>query len=300
MSVTSGLPRLIEVFDATKSPKTPQIEVYLDKKHSKDPEAVKKMAILLKETTIEDVASEFGINPAHKRIEVVLDSSKMKELTVKPSEVLAALSANKKIIVKKGKNYTSIKPIGEVTLGELYNLKEKLRKMYVKGVKKITHVLPIKKGDEYMILTAGTNLKDILQVPGIDPYRTRSNDLYETAKILGIEAARQLIMEEAEKVIQSQGLDVDVRHIMLLSDVMTSKGAVKGITRSGITGEKESVLARASFETPIKHLIRASMIGEIDPLNSVIENVMMNQPIPLGTGLPDLVVKMEKKKKDKK
>ena len=95
--------------------------------------------------------------------------------------------------------------------------------------------------------------------------------------------------------MKGKGLGVDIRHIMLLADVMTSKGAVKGITRSGITGEKESVLARASFETPIKHLVRASITGEIDPLNSVIENVMINQPIPLGTGLPDLVVRMDKR-----
>ena len=102
-------------------------------------------------------------------------------------------------------------------------------------------------------------------------------------------------MNEVAKVIEDQGLDVDVRHIMLVSDVMTNKGTVKGITRSGITGEKKSVLARASFETPIKHIINASLIGEEDELNSVIENVMLNQPVPLGTGLPGLVAKIDTK-----
>jgi DNA-directed RNA polymerase beta' subunit len=58
--------------------------------------------------------------------------------------------------------------------------------------------------------------------------------------------------------------------------------------------EKSSVLARASFETPIKHLINATLAGERDPLNSVVENVMLNQLIPVGTGLPKL--NMEKKK----
>ena len=76
---------------------------------------------------------------------------------------------------------------------------------------------------------------------------------------------------------------------------MTFSGGVKGITRGGITGDKESILAKASFETPIKHIIEASMKGEKDSLNSVIENVIINQPIPLGTGLPDLVVKMNNK-----
>ena len=302
MSVTAGLPRLIEIFDATKSPKTPQIEVYLEDKYRKNPNAVKKIAAQLKETTIGEITKEFAINAGQMKIDIILNSGVIRGLGIKPIDVFTTLSTIKKLIVKQTTKGVTIKPKTEHTLGELYTLKEKLKTTYIKGVKKITHVLPIKKDDEYMILTAGTNLKYILQVQGVDPSRTRSNDLYETAKILGIEAARQLIMEEASKVIQNQGLDVDVRHIMLLADVMTSKGAVKGITRSGITGEKESVLARASFETPLKHLVRASLMGETDQLNSVIENVMMNQPIPLGTGLPDLVVRMDgsNEKKEKK
>jgi len=75
---------------------------------------------------------------------------------------------------------------------------------------------------------------------------------------------------------------------------MTNTGIVKGITRSGITAEKESVLARASFETPIKHIVEATLKGQSDYLNSVIENVMLNQPVPLGTGLPDLVAVVDK------
>ncbi len=98
-------------------------------------------------------------------------------------------------------------------------------------------------------------------------------------------------------MISEQGLDIDIRHIMFISDLMTIKGEIKGITRSGITEEKESVLARASFETPIRHLINASLIGEVDMLNSVVENVMINQPIPLGTGLPSLVTKLGKESK---
>ena len=113
--------------------------------------------------------------------------------------------------------------------------------------------------------------------------------------MLGIEAARQAIINEAVKVIQNQGLDIDIRHIMFISDVMTANGNVKGITRSGITGEKESVLARASFETPMRHLMGAAMVGEVDTLNSVIENVILNQPVPLGTGLPNLIVKLREK-----
>ena len=54
------------------------------------------------------------------------------------------------------------------------------------------------------------------------------------------------------------------------------------------------MLARASFETPIRHIVNASLTGETDQLNSVVENVMLNQPVPVGTGLPGLKVKTTK------
>ena len=73
---------------------------------------------------------------------------------------------------------------------------------------------------------------------------------------------------------------------------MTQSGEVKGITRTGIIREKSSVLARALFETPIKQFVKASIEGAKDNLNSVIENVILNQPIPVGTGFPGLLVKI--------
>ena len=94
-------------------------------------------------------------------------------------------------------------------------------------------------------------------------------------------------------MVESQGLSVDVRHSMLVADIMCQSGAVKGITRFGVVSEKSSVLARSSFETPLKHLITASVEGEVDHLRSVVENVMINQPIPLGTGLPGLITKLK-------
>jgi len=80
---------------------------------------------------------------------------------------------------------------------------------------------------------------------------------------------------------------------MLVADIMCANGEVKGITRYGVVSEKASVLARASFETPIKHLINAALEGEVDNLTSVVENVIINQPVPIGTGLPGLVTKMK-------
>jgi DNA-directed RNA polymerase subunit A" len=134
-------------------------------------------------------------------------------------------------------------------------------------------------------------MKAILALEHVDAERTVTNDIAEIANVLGIEAAREAIIQEVRKVIDSQGLKVDVRHIMLVADTMCVSGAVKGITRYGVVSQKSSVLARASFETPLPHIIRAAIVGEEDKLTSVIENVMLNQPVPIGTGLPGLVSK---------
>lgn len=92
---------------------------------------------------------------------------------------------------------------------------------------------------------------------------------------------------------------------MLIADAMTSTGLVKGITRMGIISQKSSILARASFETPDKQFVNATLKENKDELNSVIENIILNQPVPVGTGLPGLMVEVtgplttEKQKTDK-
>ena len=71
---------------------------------------------------------------------------------------------------------------------------------------------------------------------------------------------------------------------------MTNTGNLRQIGRHGISGKKASALARASFEITIKHLLDASLRGDIDPLNGITENVIIGQIIPLGTGNIDLLV----------
>jgi DNA-directed RNA polymerase subunit A" len=301
MSVTQGLPRLIELFDARKEIKTPLMEVYLEKPINKEPEKVKKIAAQIKETKLEEVITEFTINVPKLQIEMGTNKKKMRELGI-TDDALVTLIQNEfkdNVNVKASNGVIILKSNAEENqLIDTYKLKEKSKDIIVKGVKDVKHVVPVKKESEFVIMAAGTNLKEVMQIKEVDERKTTTNDIFDIQKNLGIEAARQAIIEEASKVIKDQGLDIDIRHILFIADVMTTNGVVKGITRSGITGEKESVLARASFETPIKHLINASLMGEEDKLNSVIENTLLNQPVPIGTGLPDLVAQM-KQKEDK-
>jgi len=294
MNVTVGLPRIIEILDGRSKISTPMMEIYLKPPYNKGKD-IRKIAQQIKETTLGEIVKELSINVADFAIEIILDTEHMKNIGITASGIVKILTKDiKGYSLKSDGNLILMKARGkEENLNEIYKVKEKIKGIYVKGIKKLKQVLPIKKEDEFVIVTAGTNLKDVLKLDFVDTSRTFTNDIHETYNVLGVEAARQAIINEVFKVIESQGLNVDIRHIMLVADIMTITGKVKGITRYGVVSEKSSVLARASFETPIKHILEASLVNEIDHLNSVIENVMINQPIPIGTGLPGLVTKIK-------
>jgi len=105
---------------------------------------------------------------------------------------------------------------------------------------------------------------------------------------LGIEAAREVIAKEALAVLEEQGLDFDVRHVMLVADAMTASGEVLQVGRHGVSGEKASTLAKAAFEITIPTIVDAAMRGTSDTLKGVAENVIVGQQIPMGTGLIDM------------
>jgi len=298
VAVTKGLPRLIELFDARKEPKTPRSEVYLKRGYGTNIDKVKLVAGSIKETKLGDIATEFSFNLSMFRIEILLDKKFMKDLKISETYLVKKIQdAFKDVNVKYDNNVLKLKPKGNEGLNALYQLKEKCKNLTIKGIKGVSQVSPMKKDNEFVIYCTGSNLKEIFKIEGVDKKRTICNNPFVIAELFGIEAGRNVIINETLEVLKNQGLDVDIRHIMLLADVMTNTGKIKGVTRSGITSEKESVLARASFETPIKHIVNASLIGEEDRLSSVIENVILNQAVPLGTGLPDLVAKMKDNRK---
>ncbi|MEK6868311.1 MAG: DNA-directed RNA polymerase subunit A'', partial [Nanoarchaeota archaeon] len=258
MNVTTGLPRIIEVLDGSQSLSTPMMEIYLQEPYKSGTD-IKKAAQLVKETTLQDVASEFVISIPDSTIEVKLDPEKMEPLSLTADKVQKYFDASVKGASAKLKDGALlIKPKGkDVTVNELYKLKEKFKTLYVAGVKGIKQVLPVKRGDEFIIITAGTNMKSVIELEFVDGTRTISNDIFEIYAVLGVEAAREAVVREVFKIITEQGLNVDVRHLMLVADTMCVTGKLKGITRYGIVSQKSSVLAKASFETPIKHIINA-------------------------------------------
>ena len=166
---------------------------------------------------------------------------------------------------------------------------ETVKASKIKGIDGVKRAIIRRLGDEYVIYTEGSNLAAALDLPYVDQVRTNSNNITEIYEVLGVEAARNAIVREATSTLAEQGLTVDIRHIMLVSDMMTNGGDVKAIGRHGISGRKSSVLARAAFEITSHHLLHAAVTGEVDYLDGVAENVIVGQPVTLGTGAVNLV-----------
>jgi len=283
-NVTLGLPRLIEIVDARREPSTPIMTIYLDEEHGGSREKATEVARKILYTTIEDISEMTYINPETSGVVVKLDMREMQERGITLDELKGIVNIPGCSITFEGE-MMSIEPKKKMDAKKLLT---KVLSYHIKGIPGIKRVYVSEEKGEWIIKTDGSNLPRVLEVIGVDPTRTTTNNIHEIEKTLGIEAARNAIIEEAMGVLEEQGLDVDVRHIMLVADVMTATGNVRQIGRHGVSGEKPSVLARAAFEITVPNIVEAAVKGETDPLKGVTENVIVGQAIPVGTGLVDI------------
>jgi len=289
IKVTFGLPRLVEIFDAKRNIETPMMTIYLKKEYNTKEDA-EKLAYKIVERRVSDLSKYISIDVGEKTINIEIDDKRKMEKV----EKIIKESLSKKIEVKIKGNHIVIYPKDkEVQFSDLQKMKEEVSNIIVDGIKNITAAIIRKDGENWIVQTIGTNLREILKLEEVNELKTISNDIFEVYEVFGIEAARNVIIKEAYKTIQEQGLDVDIRYLLLLADVMTWNGEINSIGRYGIAGAKASVLSRAAFEETIKHLIRASIRNEVDEFKGLFENVMVGQPAPVGTGMFELIVRGE-------
>jgi len=283
-NVTLGLPRLIEIVDARRIPSTPIMAIYLNGEHAKNKESAVEIARNIIYTSVEDVASAIYEDPVREEIVIELSKSMMDDRAITMDELKERLELQNATVTVTD-DTVQIKP---KKAEQLKRLLTKIPGFQVKGVPDIKRVLVTEERGEWVIRTDGSNLSKVLEVKGVDTSRTTTNNIHEIAKTLGVEASRNALVNEAKGVLEDQGLDVDVRHVMLVADMMTTTGDVQQIGRHGISGKKASVLARAAFEITVPNIVEAAVKGEIDPLAGVTENVIVGQSIPIGTGLVEL------------
>jgi DNA-directed RNA polymerase subunit A" len=287
INVTLGLPRLIEIVDARKIPSTPTMTIKLNQDYAHDRDLAREVAWAIESSSILHLGS-IATDLAEMNVIIELNPSALEQRKITAEEVASRLKEETGLNVDQKENLLVMVP-KEPSYRELLQLVEKIKRLSLKGVEGIKRVVIRKEGDEYILYTEGSSIKKVMQFEGVDPARIKTNNISEIGEVLGIEAARNAIINEATDTLREQGLSVDVRHIMLVADIMTVDGELKQIGRHGVSGEKASVLARAAFEVTVNHILDAAIRGDVDDLKGVTENVIVGQPIQLGTGDVTLV-----------
>ncbi|WP_324756401.1 DNA-directed RNA polymerase subunit A'' [Haloarcula montana] len=298
IDVTQGLPRLIELVDARKTPDTPMMTVHLDDEYATDRERAHEVVWKIEATKILALG-DISTNVADMLVEIDLNEQTLLERwpTVNDVDAIAeeiadTIESNLGVTARQVGTVIEFGP-EEPSYRDLLQLVEELRDIVFKGIEDISRVVIRKEetdnGEEFVLYTEGSDFGEVLGIDGVDASRTTCNNIHEINQELGIEAARETLINETMNTLEEQGLDdVNVRHLMLVADIMTNEGTIESIGRHGISGSKDSVLARAAFEVTVNHLLDAAIHGEVDELDGVTENVIVGKPIKLGTGDVDL------------
>ncbi|MGF3553796.1 MAG: DNA-directed RNA polymerase subunit A'', partial [Thermoplasmatota archaeon] len=283
INVTLGLPRLIEIVDARSIPSTPMMNIYLRDEYRLNSDLAKEVANQIEITRLNSVADiETDLTNFVIIVRPNINTLKSKGITI--NDLADNISKIRGIDAKIEKDKIKI-TLDDPSYKKLLEVNETLKDLKVKGIDGIRRIIIRNEPNEgYVIYSEGSNFEEVLKIDGVDPNRTTTNDIQAVGRVLGIEAARNMIIQEAYNTLSEQGLNVDLRHIMLVADIMTVDGTIRAIGRHGVSKEKESVLSRAAFEITVSHLLQAARRGETDKLGGVAENIIVGQPVNLGTG----------------
>nr|WP_242401912.1 DNA-directed RNA polymerase subunit A'' [Halorhabdus tiamatea] len=295
IDVTQGLPRLIELVDARKEPDTPMMTVHLDGEYATERERAHEVVWKIEATRILALG-DISTNVADMAVQINLNPDTLEErwptadsVDAVAEEIANTIESQLGVETQRTETVIQFGP-EEPSYRDLLQLVEELREIVFKGIEEVSRVVIRKEEmddgeEEFILYTEGSAFGDVLSIEGVDASRTTCNNIHEIYSNLGVEAAREAIIDETMNTLEEQGLDdVNVRHLMLVADIMTNNGVIESIGRHGISGSKDSVLARAAFEVTVSHLLDAAIHGEIDALDGVTENVIVGKPIKLGTG----------------
>ncbi|XP_027910039.1 DNA-directed RNA polymerase III subunit 1 isoform X1 [Vigna unguiculata] len=303
MNVTLGVPRVKEIMNGNKKISTPIITAILEKDDSANTARIVKGRI--EKTNLGQVAKSIKVVLTSRIASVVitLDMERIQDahLNIDANIVKESILQTKKAKLKPEHiKILDIKKLRVVPQDadrsklhfQLHYLKNLLPTVVVKGIKTADRVViskeedKITKAEKFKLLVEGMGFREVMGVEGVEGRKTLSNHILEVRDTLGIEAARECIVKEIKyTMVDTHGMNIDTRHMMLLADVMTATGHILGINRFGISKMGKSVLMLASFERTADILFQASVRGRDDSIGGVSESIIMGIPITIGTGM---------------
>lgn len=296
MNVTLGVPRIKEIINGAKRISTPIITAALECNNNVKTARMVKGRI--ERTTLGQVAKSIKIVLTSRlaliAVSLDMEGIQASQLSIDSNIVRESILRNRRIKLKQ--QHIKVLDAGKLEVHpqgdrstihfELHALKNLLPTVVVKGIETVERAVINKDNKvKYNLLVEGTGLQTVMGTEGVIGRETTSNHIIEVQQTLGIEAARKCIINEIQYTMASHGMSIDIRHMMLLADLMTFRGEVLGITRFGIQKMDKSVLMLASFEKTADHLFNASVSGRDDKIEGVSECIIMGIPMQLGTGI---------------
>ncbi|XP_040994118.1 DNA-directed RNA polymerase III subunit 1 isoform X2 [Juglans microcarpa x Juglans regia] len=302
MNVTLGVPRIKEIMNGAKKISTPIITAALNCDDNVN--AARMVRGRIEKTNLGQVAKSIKLVMTSRSASLVvkLDMERIRDvqLCIDANIVKESIIQTPKLKLKQ--EHIKVLDVGKLEIlspetdkskihFHLHSLKNLLPMVIVKGIKTVERAIIKKEQNKkmktikYSLLVEGAGLQEVMGTEGIDGCKTTSNHVIEVQQTLGIEAARKCIIEEIKYTMESHGMNIDIRHMMLLADLMTFRGEVLGITRFGIQKMDKSILMLASFEKTADHLFNASINGRDDRIEGVSESIIMGIPMQIGTGM---------------
>ena len=279
-----------------------------------------KISETVQEETIEKLMEYNSLELTQPKIKEILKRINAKYEQAKISEgesvgVIAAQSIGEPSTQMILRNFHYAGTLSKHTTGGLqriqeiinaaYNMKEPMMEIIVNGnrkpesvlkeVQKLKNIKVAKLSHEHdrtVIYTDGSNLKEVLKIRDV---KVTTNNIKEIEHVLGVEAARQSIINQLYDIYESEGLSIDLRHFTLVADMMTVNGTVESLSRIGIMKHKDSIIARMAYEETMPIIYDAGQYGMEDRLDGIAENIIVGIVINRGTGKSDIELEFERK-----
>lgn len=158
------------------------------------------------------------------------------------------------------------------------------------GLPNITNIMLDFDGQEWFVVTEGSNLRELLALPDVDVRRLYCNNFWEVYECLGIVATKKMLFQDLKRVVKN----VNLEHIQLLIDKMTFKGKPCSITRYTMRNNDVGPLSKATFEESADILLTAALKTEVENNTGVSAAIISGNQPRVGTGFMGMFIDHKK------
>jgi len=244
-----------------------------------------------------------------KSIRMVLNLEKMSQNEVSIEDIVEAITNNIQAyaayLIDNKKMVLYVYFLAEMGIDvskydKLLALPEKLFSINIRGIdgiktaivnEKVEYVMnesgEVETQKVHVISCEGSNLREILMLPEVDPSFTTCNVLEEIQSIYGVEIAKnQYIRDYTEQL----GENIHSKHYNLVACEISSRGELTGINRSGSEARGASRLQLISDSAAIQGIVDSAITASYDELTGVSPYIMLSEYPPIGTTYSDTLM----------